>query len=164
MMLARFSLIPLVMSIVAVCASCSRSSDEISVANGSDGKLVTLYFHQANSVVAGFATPGLLKCDPQIADRYLSRYFQMRRDEPIDWRRPLPQKKEREQEQEELLALLRNTFSPLPDADWSEGEYYTAQETQKAEIAVGFARKHNRAAYRTGETQIRRLCPQAQLD
>jgi hypothetical protein len=144
--------------------ACSDHTGQANDVDSSTGKALTLYYHRADGVVAGYVTPGILNCDPQIASIHLSRHLEMRRHEPIDWRRPLPQKEEREQEEEELRSLLKSTFLPLRDADWREGEYYTAQEIQRSNSAIRFARQHNQAAFQTGKKQILRLCPRAQAN
>jgi hypothetical protein len=55
-------------------------------------------------------------------------------------------------------------FSPLPDADWQEGETYSAEHYRRAEAANRFAIQYNRAMFRARKLQIVQVCPGARLE
>ena len=164
MMRARSCFSLSVMAISMASASCSEHADQNASENGYIDKPVTLYSHQANGILPGFATPGLEECDPNVAQRQISRVATMQMEELSRWHdRHLPLEGYRELERRNLLRLYETTFLPLPEADWSEGKGYTVQEQRRADSAIGFARQHNQAAFQTGEAQIRRLCPEVRL-
>jgi hypothetical protein len=164
MMRARSCFSLSVMAISMASASCSEHAGQNASENGHIDKPVTLYSHQANGILPGFATPGLEECDPNVAQRQISRVATMQMEELSRWHdRHLPLEGYRELERRDLLRLYETTFLPLPEADWSEGKGYTVQEQRRADSAIGFARQHNQAAFQTGEAQIRRLCPEVRL-
>ncbi|SEI99108.1 hypothetical protein SAMN05518849_102114 [Sphingobium sp. AP50] len=75
----------------------------------------------------------------------------------------LPLEGYRELERRDLIRLYETTFLPLSDADWAEGRRYTTEQQKRADIAIGFARQHNQAAFQTRKAQILRLCPEVRL-
>jgi len=54
-------------------------------------------------------------------------------------------------------------FMPLPEADWSEGLLYTAEQSRNAEAARRFASQYNRTMLQAFKEQLDRACPNARL-
>lgn len=57
----------------------------------------------------------------------------------------------------------RDLFRPLPEADWSEGNYYTEEQLRRAEAARSFAKAYNLAIFRERRSVILKVCPRAQI-
>lgn len=57
----------------------------------------------------------------------------------------------------------QHIFRPLPEADWSEGNYYTEEQQKRAVSARSFAKEYNLAMFRERRAVILKVCPRAQI-
>jgi hypothetical protein len=56
------------------------------------------------------------------------------------------------------------SFTPLPAADWAEGETYSARREEEAGAAMRFAKAYNLTIFERRKADVVRLCPRVQLE